>query len=109
MDPSLILEAGRLAAARNWGTPYLIDVNQVAGLDPTGQPVLVLAEADTVDAATARTIAAVAGAGRDITLVTDGPLPAAVQDWLPSALIHIRGSDITPPDERTSATAVMSG
>lgn len=89
-----MFEAGRLAAARNWISPSLIEVHQVSALDPTGDPVLVVAEARTVDAATARAIAAVAGAGREITLVTDDALPPAVQDWLPAALIHISGSAI---------------
>ncbi len=95
-----MFEAGRLAAARNWATPSLIDIHQVAALDPTGDPVLVVAEARTVDAATARAIAAVAGAGRDITLVTDDELPPSVKEWLPEALIHIAGSAIVTAEEQ---------
>lgn len=104
MNPSLMFEAGRLAAERNWVSPSMITVDQVPELGPTGEPVVVVAGADTVDAAAARAVAAVAGAGREIIVVTDGELSPQVHGWLPAGLVHIAGSAITIAPDDASVT-----
>lgn len=100
MNPSLIFEAGRVAASRGWAAPSVIRLDDLPGLNPTGDPVLVVASASTVDVVAAQAVAALAGVGRDITLVTDAPLPCSVQQWLPATSIHVLGSALSRRGER---------
>ncbi len=83
-DPYMLFEAGRLACLRSWKSPQLIDISSVQDQGPTGSPLIIIALADEVNAKSARTIAALLGAGREAVIVAQASLPEDVAEWLPS-------------------------
>lgn len=83
----LVLCAGRAVERRGWPTAHLIRVGSLAGEGPSGDPLVVVETAAAMSAAIAQGLAALAGAGREVMLVTDMDPPSEVSSWLPSSAV----------------------
>lgn len=82
MSPQLVFEAGKVSFQKGWDSPDLISPSHVDELQPVGPPVILIASADQITAETARAVASLTGAGREASVVTDGPLQPEVASWL---------------------------
>lgn len=105
MTPQLVFEAGKVAYLRGWDNPDLVGASQLYGLGPSGPPVILVAAASEITDEAARTVASLAGVGREVCVVTDGALPEGISSWLSDDLVaypHEPSSDAVPgatPDE----------
>lgn len=79
----LLFEAGRVAEERGWSDAELVSADALEEQSPVGPPLVVALSSTEVSAQTAKTVSALAGAGRRVLLVTDHPLPDTVLDWMP--------------------------
>lgn len=110
MAPQLVFEAGKVAHLRGWDNPDLVDASQLDGLGPSGPPVILVAAASEITDEAARTVASLSGVGREVCVITDGPLPERVSSWLSKNLVaypHEPASDAVPdatPDELEEAS-----
>lgn len=86
-DPQMLFEAGRVAAQRGWSSPQVVDVASVLDQGPSGPPLIIFASPDELTPETARTIAALLGAGRDAVILSAGVAVEAVAGWLPAGSI----------------------
>ena len=89
----LLFEAGRAAANRNWPNAQIVSIDQLDDQTPAGPPLVIAAESHSVTPSTAKTLAALAGAGRHVLLVTDQPLPDNVNSWLPADTVLVIGQE----------------
>lgn len=90
----LLFAAGQHAQRRCWSNPTLVGIDDLASQPPSGSPLIVTAAANTVTADAARTISALHAAGRDVLLITDGPLFDSSAAWIPAeALAVVVGAD----------------
>ena len=94
MDTALLFEAGRVAAARGWARPTVVDVAQVGDLEPAGEPVIALASSAEISSDDTRSVATLVGAGRQVLLVVDSDVPAECAAWLPPGVLHLVGSPV---------------
>ena len=90
----LAFEAGRVAAGRGWDESIVVDLSDVERLGPDGPPVVVIGAHDDLTVNRARSLAAVAGAGRQLMVVTDAPSSTEASPWLPKGLVHVIGEPI---------------
>lgn len=86
-DPALtespMFRAGWLAVERGFNDADLVMVEDLEYLDPTGPPIVAVMDAGDLTLPQARTLAALAGAGRPTLIVlSDGELNDAVRPWL---------------------------
>ncbi len=98
MSPQLVFEAGKVSFQKGWDSPDLVSPSHVDGLQPVGPPVILIASANQITAATARAVASLTGAGREVSVVTDGPLQPEVASWLGDDVVvypHRSVHDIT--------------
>lgn len=70
----LLFEAGRATANRGWHDAQVVDIKALGDQTPTGPPLVIVAEYDHVTNSAAKTLAALAWAGRHVLLVTDQPV-----------------------------------
>lgn len=97
-DPRLAFEAGKVAFGRGWHTPQLIRPLDLDSAGPAGPPLMVLAPTAQITVEVARTVASLAGVGREICVITDGPLSDAVAPWL-------RDDVVVYPGQRTDLSS----
>lgn len=90
----MMFEAGRIASQRGWKSPEIVQALEVGGMSPTGPPAIVLGKAGDLDTSTVRALAALAGAGRDIILITEQPLTDEMAAWLPPNMHHVLGDSL---------------
>ncbi len=79
----LLFEAGRVAEERGWSDAQLVSADALQEQSPAGPPIVVALGSSEVSEQTAKTVSALAGAGRHVLLITDRPLPDAVEAWMP--------------------------
>ncbi len=80
----LLFEAGRVAEERGWSDAQLVSADALQDQSPVGPPIVIALRSTEVSAQIAKTVSALAGAGRRALVVTDQPLPADVTSWLPA-------------------------
>lgn len=95
----LLFEAGRAAANRDWLNAQVVGVDTLDDQTPTGPPLIIAASSKDVTVRTAKDLAALAGSGRDVLLVTDQRLGDDVAPWLPAnSLVIIDNSTTSNPE-----------
>ena len=97
----LLFEAGKLAFRKGWDDPELVTASHLNELPPSGPPVLLIATAEEITADSARTVASLTGAGRQVSVVTDGPLPPEIASWLSDDIVAYPNESEVEPDEGT--------
>lgn len=105
-DP-LMFEAGRIASQRAWTTPTIIPLEQISGLSPTGPPLIAIGKVCDVELSTVQALAALAGASRDVVLITDKPLTRELAEWLPATAHHVLGDTLDLDDDFDAAPSGM--
>lgn len=80
--------AGRIAGERGWTDAAVVTVAQLPVLEPTGAPLVLVADSAEISALAARLIASVESVGRPIMVVCDKPLAPEAAVWLNSELIQ---------------------
>ena len=107
---ALAMRAGQLAQSVGWEQPQLVSPEALTTLEPRGAPVIVVA-ATALSLAQAQDVAALAGAGRPVALVTDAVLGAEILGWLPARVLDPTASrpstearKAAVPEEATAAT-----
>lgn len=88
----LAFRAGALAHARGWTSPELIDPEELAGIAPVGEPVVVMANRE-LTTSQAQAIAAIHAAGRPIAVISTLPLVPAIAQWLPVGIMDAASAD----------------
>ncbi|MCB0918426.1 MAG: hypothetical protein KDC39_07645 [Actinobacteria bacterium] len=96
MNPNLMFIAGRITGERGWHDAFVIGVAELPNLNPTGEPVVVVADTAQVTTLAARLITSVSAMGRDIMLVTDEQPDADVMAWLHADIVEIPGKQKVP-------------
>ncbi|MCH9816043.1 MAG: hypothetical protein K0U64_06265 [Actinomycetia bacterium] len=96
MDPTLMFIAGRITGERGWTDAAVISVLQLEDLEPTGVPLVVVAEADDITPLVARLISSVDAVGRPIMLVTDDPPDPAAAVWIDAQLMRSLATNAIP-------------
>ncbi len=99
----LLFEAGRAAANRGWSDALVVDIEALDDQGPIGPPLIIAALSEEVTTRAAKELSALAGAGRQVMLVTDRPLPDHVSAWLPEGALQVTAQDLqavprTPTD-----------
>ena len=101
MNQELLFEAGKVAFRKGWKDPELVTASGLEELPPSGPPVLLIATAEEITAGCARTVASLTGAGRQVSIVTDGPLPGEIASWLSDDVVDYPGKSEQQLDEGT--------
>lgn len=102
MSQELLFEAGKVAFRKGWDDPELVTAPDLDELPPSGPPVLLIAAAEEITADSARTVASLIGAGRQVSVVTDGPLPPEIASWLSDDIIDYPGKPEQESEESTT-------
>lgn len=108
MHVPLLFEAGRVAGQRGWPSPDVVPLSGIAELSPSGPPVIAVGEAGAVTVQTARVLAALVGAGRDVVLITERALADEVAAWLPANAHHILGEALDVANQSSGTSASVS-
>lgn len=101
--------AGRFLERLAWTDALVLSPDEAAELGPTGPAVLVVAD-QAMSVAEARQLAALAGAGRSVAILSRQPLAADVTAWLPADVPHwdgvigARGSAVDAPRPDVAGT-----
>ena len=109
MEPTLLFEAGRVAAARGWRSPEIVPVEQARAMSPAGGPIVFISPPGGPTSAQARSVATLVGAGRMVLVITATDVSPESASWLPHGTIHVLGTPIDsgpvastePPDDVT--------
>lgn len=83
VTPSLLVLAGEESQRRGWTSVEVGSAEQLLDCSPSGDPLVILSPAGDLDAAQARAISAMHGAGRAVLVVSHASPPFDVVDWLP--------------------------
>ncbi len=108
----LRFEAGRAAANRGWPNAQVVGIEALDDQTPAGPPLILAVVSDLVTTSAAKNLAAPAGAGRHVLLVTHQPLPDADAAWLPADTVLVIGQEpgSAPPgtvDRRIEARPII--
>lgn len=107
-DPQLAFEAGKVAFGRGWATPDLVAPADLDAAGPSGPPLMVLAPSGQITVEVARTVASLAGVGREVCVITDGPLPETVAPWLRDDDVLYQGKAHASPNSQVTWTTSES-
>ena len=99
LNQELLFEAGKVAFRRGWNDPELVTASDLDELPPSGPPVLLIATAEEITAGCARTVASLTGAGRQLSVVTDSPLPPEIASWLSDEIVDYPDKSQRKPDD----------
>ena len=83
VTPSLLVLAGEESQRRGWTSVELGSVERLLDYSPCGDPLVILSPAGDLDAAQARAISSMHGAGRAVLVVSHATPPVDLVDWLP--------------------------
>lgn len=99
----LVFEAGRIAEERGWSDAQLVSADALREQSPAGPPIVVALGSSEVSEQTAKTVSALAGAGRHVLLITDQAFPGAVEAWMPADSWVVIPSGGSPATVETGA------
>lgn len=109
MHDLMMFEAGRIASQRSWATPEIIALDQIAGLSPSGPPIIAIGEACDVELPVVQALAALAGASRDVVLITEQPITDELMAWLPTNTHHVLGAPLDLDNGSSDPPSTASG
>ncbi len=89
----LVFAAGRWAGEREWADSDVGTIDQIDSAAPVGPPLIVTSLARYLTPTAAKAMAALAGAGRTVCVVTDALPDASVRTWIPRGSVVILGAD----------------
>ncbi len=89
----LVFAAGRWAGEKEWADSDFVTIDQVDSAAPVGPPLIVTALSRHLTPAAAKAMAALAGAGRTVCVVTDDLPDASVRTWMPQGSLVILSAD----------------
>jgi len=89
----LVFAAGRWAGEKEWEDSNFVTIEQVESAAPVGPPLIVTALSGQLTPAAAKAMAALAGAGRTVCVVTDALPDPSVRTWIPQGSLVTLGAD----------------